>query len=219
MVRNICKDAGVDEKKYTNHSIRATTLTIFAQHMIPIQHQKKISGHRSDSAVESYANRLSEKNTIAMHDELQAALGGNPQDRPGKRGYRGTADVIEAEETITLSQSSEGEVVQKATKRVKLTKASSDLQCDAATSGAGDQLLEPPNPPSPHYTEGQGLPLLDITDVESVLGPEIHTPAPQCNSASTTVPVPLQPLRDVTNVMTGAQQQSAPNIFHGCITL
>ena len=82
-----------------------------SQHSFPIQHIKKVSGHKSDSAIESYVNRLSEKNTITIHDELTAALGANPSHRNLKSGYRGTSDVVQETFTYTLSQERGEEVL------------------------------------------------------------------------------------------------------------
>ena len=115
IIPQICSEVGLGDKGYTNHSIRATTLSVLSQHMIPIQHMKKISGHRSDASVESYANRLSESNTIYIHDQLQAAIGGNPVERSCKRGYRGMSTI--EEETITLSQ----EKNEYSSKKMKIT--------------------------------------------------------------------------------------------------
>ena len=224
IIPKVCAEVGLKEKGYTNHSIRATTLTIFAQHMIPIQHQKKISGHRSDAAVESYSSRLSEKNTIILHDELQAALGGNPINRDCKRGYRECADI---EETITLSQtSSDGTTVE--AKRVKHTKT----QILEELTGENQENLDPTVVNRINNSEASAPTSVLITeDTEALLHePSILTILPDIyefnNQENNEAPISvtttsIQPAVTLPNVqpidIEKALMSTTAPIFHGCV--
>ena len=54
MMKNISEDAELSEI-YTNHSIRATSITILDRSGIEARHIMSVSGHRSESSIRSYS--------------------------------------------------------------------------------------------------------------------------------------------------------------------
>jgi hypothetical protein len=56
MMKNISKQAGLS-KQYTNHSIRATAVTILDKSGFGARHIMSVSGHRSESSIRSYIAR------------------------------------------------------------------------------------------------------------------------------------------------------------------
>lgn len=46
---------------YTNHSIRATSITVMDVEGVTGRHIMKVSGHRSENSLKSYSNRVSDK--------------------------------------------------------------------------------------------------------------------------------------------------------------
>lgn len=59
---------------YTNHSIRATTITRLDDAGIEARHIMRASGHKSESSIRSYACRLSENKKREMSDCLSGVL-------------------------------------------------------------------------------------------------------------------------------------------------
>ena len=53
MMKGISQDANLSVL-YTNHSIRATTVTISDESEVESRHILSVSGHRSDSSIRSY---------------------------------------------------------------------------------------------------------------------------------------------------------------------
>ena len=47
---------------YTNHSIRATSITEMDEAGVASPHIIRISGHKSETSIKNYSNRLSDKN-------------------------------------------------------------------------------------------------------------------------------------------------------------
>ena len=91
MIPTICKELSL-VGNYTNSSVKMTALTILSQNSFPIQNTKKLPAHKWDSAIEYYGNRLSEQNSMHIHDQLTAALGGDPSTRKIHYGERDTSD-------------------------------------------------------------------------------------------------------------------------------
>jgi integrase len=86
MMKTISLDAGLS-KCYTNHCVRATTITRLAHAGVETREIMKISGHRSEASVKSYHADSSEnqkrKYSSIIHgiinvDETSALIPPNP---------------------------------------------------------------------------------------------------------------------------------------------
>ena len=62
---------------YTNHSVRATSITIMDNGGITGRHIMKVSGHRSETSLKSYSNRVSDKKKKEISDVLSNAISVN----------------------------------------------------------------------------------------------------------------------------------------------
>lgn len=60
---------------YTNHSVRATSITLWTEAGIPDRQIMAISGHRSEGSLKSYHNRPSTSQLRQCSDALSSALG------------------------------------------------------------------------------------------------------------------------------------------------
>ncbi|XP_076080239.1 uncharacterized protein LOC143051094 [Mytilus galloprovincialis] len=67
-------------RRYTNHSIRATSITAMDESGIEARHIMRASGHRSEASIRSYSKRLSENNQREMSDSLNSILQTNQSD-------------------------------------------------------------------------------------------------------------------------------------------
>ena len=56
MMRNMSQRAGISPY-YTNHSLRATTVTVLSSNNVETRKIKAVTGHRSDTSIESYCAR------------------------------------------------------------------------------------------------------------------------------------------------------------------
>ena len=56
MLRNMSERAGISPY-YTNHSLRATTVTVLSSNNVETRKIKAVTGHRSDTSIESYCER------------------------------------------------------------------------------------------------------------------------------------------------------------------
>ena len=72
MTKKICEDAGCS-KKYTNHSLRATSITILDHAGYASRHIMTVSGHRSETSIKNYS-RTSEQQKVDMSKTLSAKL-------------------------------------------------------------------------------------------------------------------------------------------------
>ncbi|CAG2219544.1 unnamed protein product [Mytilus edulis] len=67
-------------RRYTNHSIRATSITAMDESGIEARHIMRASGHRSEASIRSYSKRLSENKQREMSDSLNSILQTNQSD-------------------------------------------------------------------------------------------------------------------------------------------
>ena len=58
MMKDMSKRAGI-QPYLTNHCLRATSVTILSDHDCEVRHIKAVTGHKSDSSIESYNQRPS----------------------------------------------------------------------------------------------------------------------------------------------------------------
>ena len=73
-MKNISRAAGLS-KEYTNHSIRATAVTLLDHSNFEARHIMRVSGHKSEASIRSYSRRLSESKQKAISDTLGQACG------------------------------------------------------------------------------------------------------------------------------------------------
>ncbi|CAC5418138.1 unnamed protein product [Mytilus coruscus] len=81
MMVDISKSAGLSHV-YTNHCVRATTVTVLARSGIPKTDIMKITGHKSEASLESYCRDSSEK----QKRQYSAILLGNSENGRDKSG-------------------------------------------------------------------------------------------------------------------------------------
>ena len=111
MTKKICEDAGCG-KKYTNHSLRATSISILDHAGYAARHIMTVSGHRSETSIKNYS-RTSEEQKVDMSKTLSAGLHAIDTvepvgiEQPSTSGA-GLADVVDdnvgIEEALTDSQ-------------------------------------------------------------------------------------------------------------------
>ena len=70
---NICKQAGLS-KTYSNHSIRATSITVLDTNDFSSRDIMSVSGHRSESSLKSYTGKVGTKRKQDMSRALSTAL-------------------------------------------------------------------------------------------------------------------------------------------------
>ena len=63
-------------QRYTNHSIRATSITLLDDAEIPDRHIIKVSGHKNASSLKSYSHHVSEQKKRKISDILVNATSG-----------------------------------------------------------------------------------------------------------------------------------------------
>lgn len=56
MLKNMSQRAGI-QPYFTNHSLRATTVTILSSENVETRQIKAVTGHKSDASIESYCER------------------------------------------------------------------------------------------------------------------------------------------------------------------
>ena len=70
---NICKQAGLS-KSYSNHSIRATSITVLDTNDFSSRDIMSVSSHRSESSLKSYTGKVGTKRKQDMSRALSTAL-------------------------------------------------------------------------------------------------------------------------------------------------
>ena len=83
---------------YTNHSIRATSVTVMDEADIEARHIMKVSGHKSESRIRSYARRICEPKLADISNILSEGL--YPTDRSSQKSS--DTDIVEVEATFEL---------------------------------------------------------------------------------------------------------------------
>jgi len=78
MMKEISKLASLSNI-YSNHSVRATAITLWSDRKVPWRHIMAISGHRSEASLRNYNARPSSEQLRACSDILSGALSGRPQ--------------------------------------------------------------------------------------------------------------------------------------------
>ena len=75
MLRNMSERAGISPY-YTNHSLRATTVTVLSSNNVETQKIKAVTGHRSDTSIESYCERPTLGQFKHMSSTLRSSVHG-----------------------------------------------------------------------------------------------------------------------------------------------
>ena len=65
-------------REYTNHSIRATSVTILDRCRFEARHIMCVSGHKSETSIRSYASKTAHNTKLAMSKGLSNAIGKSP---------------------------------------------------------------------------------------------------------------------------------------------
>jgi hypothetical protein len=73
-MKNISRAADLS-KEYTNHSIRATAVTVLDHSNFEARHIMRVSGHKSEASIRSYSRRLSENKQREISETLGQACG------------------------------------------------------------------------------------------------------------------------------------------------
>ena len=73
-MKDVSKAANLS-KQYTNHSIRATAVTVLDHSNFEARHIMRVSGHKSEASIRSYSRRLSESKQREISETLGLAYG------------------------------------------------------------------------------------------------------------------------------------------------
>ena len=73
MIKDISERAYLS-RIYTNHSIRATAITLWSNAQVPSRHIMAISGHRSEASLRNYNTRPSSEQLRVCSDILSDAM-------------------------------------------------------------------------------------------------------------------------------------------------
>ena len=77
MMKNISSAAKLSQI-YTNHCVRATSITLWSNAGLPNRHIMAISGHRNEQSLQHYNHRPSTSQLKLCSDVLSKALGSSP---------------------------------------------------------------------------------------------------------------------------------------------
>ena len=72
-MKNLSIDVNLS-KLYTNHSVRATSITILDNSGFQARHIMTVSGHKSEASIRSYASKTADSVKRAMSDSISTAL-------------------------------------------------------------------------------------------------------------------------------------------------
>ena len=78
---------------YTNHCIRATCITSLDQHGIEDRHIMSVSGHKSETSINSHSKYVSESKKQEMLSVLRSCINPSPQEQPASTIAR-VQDVV-----------------------------------------------------------------------------------------------------------------------------
>ena len=81
MMRNMTERAGI-LPYYTNHSLRATTVTVLSSNNVETRQIKAVTGHKSDASIESYFERPTLHQFKSMSSALTSFIQGRENTSP-----------------------------------------------------------------------------------------------------------------------------------------
>ena len=108
MMKNISEAAPLS-KTYTNHSIRATAITLWSNASIPNRHIMAISGHRSEQSLAHYNTRPSSSQLRSCSEVLSRSLAPGSSESSTTavcREIQNNSVVVAQEKTTTASSRS-----------------------------------------------------------------------------------------------------------------
>ena len=104
MMREISKLASLS-RIFTNHSVRATEITLWSNAQVPSRHIMAISGHRSETSLRNYNTRPSSEQLRACSDILSGTLNGRPsQSSSSNAAFSSESPPAAVNSTVVYSQ-------------------------------------------------------------------------------------------------------------------
>ena len=103
MMKRISKEANLS-RIYTNHSIRATTVTILDKSGFEARHVITVHGHRNESSTRAYSKTDQTANRRMSETLTAAGAGNSAPDEDSVRLENLTAENINLSPLLTLSQ-------------------------------------------------------------------------------------------------------------------
>ena len=89
MLKNMSQRAGI-QPYFTNHSLRATTVTILSSVNVETRQIKAVTGHKSDASIESYCERPTLDQFQRMSSALTSFIQGKENTPPSRTAKRAT---------------------------------------------------------------------------------------------------------------------------------
>ena len=137
MLRNMLERAGICPY-YTNHSLRATTVTVLSSKNVETRQIKAVTGHRSDSSIQSYCERP----TLSQFKQMSSTLSSFVD---GKENANGSTSSSMRSTAIISHQLPESTALAVANKCLSLEKSkfkanvskTQDMQCPASIMPSG----------------------------------------------------------------------------------
>jgi hypothetical protein len=111
MLRNMTKRASIFPY-FTNHSLRATTVTVLSTQNVETRKIKAVTGHRSDTSIESNCERPTLNQFKHMSSAITSFIHGNENEQTASTsktdGVPGTSALAPAESLLGNSSISTG---------------------------------------------------------------------------------------------------------------
>ena len=110
MMRNLARRAFI-LPYYTNHSLRATTVTILSSNNVETRQIKVVTGHKSDASIESYCERPTLYQFKSMSSALTSFIHGSETTPPASTSSNPTTSTAtqsgnSAERILTMPTNS-----------------------------------------------------------------------------------------------------------------
>ena len=88
-VKTLSTEAGLS-RTYTNHCLRATSITVLDRSGFEARHIMSVSGHQSETSIRSYASHVDEKMKKDMAMTISASISGQTNPQASSEGTFGT---------------------------------------------------------------------------------------------------------------------------------
>ena len=103
MMKDISEAAALSQI-YTNHSVRATAITLWSDAQIPSRHIMNISGHRNEDSIKHYNTRPSANQLRLCSDVLSAACSGSSPSTSTSDPSLQAASLVPLQEYLKFSK-------------------------------------------------------------------------------------------------------------------